>query len=72
MSLMYCTIILSLFLQCLTDIEDLISRPITLKFTLVIASNFMCIKNYHRIILDTILYEAVSNDVCMDSCCLED
>jgi hypothetical protein len=41
---MYCTIILPLFLQYMTDIEYMISRgPITSKLSLVILSNFICI-----------------------------
>jgi hypothetical protein len=58
---MYCTIILRLFLQYLTDIEDLISRwPSMLTSTLVIPNNFISLE---RKMLDEILYEVDSNDM---------
>jgi hypothetical protein len=58
---MYCTIILRLFLQYLTDIEDMINRwPIMLKSKLVIPNNFISLE---RKMLDEILYEVDSNDM---------
>jgi hypothetical protein len=50
--------------QHLTDIENTFCLlRITLKSTLVILDNFICIWNYHRCKTDNILYEVGSNDM---------